>query len=275
MKLEPNTKLVIFDGDDSVGGTWSRKRIYPNLVAQVGHGYFNYPGRPMPKDGATDHNLVSGDMIHRYLNKFAEDNDLKRRIRFNTWIEKVERSPLGDWRITHSEGVVETKKLILATGVTSIPSAPPFKKEAGAIPVIHSKHLAETVPKLESAKRFVIVGAAKSAYDAAYLLCSMGKNVTWVIRPDGSGPMPIMPSELFGLNTITVASTRMMNYLSPSMMTTNGWLGSFMHRTAVGKWLTKSHWRFITSRADNAAGFGDATSKSNVEGLKPDVKDAR
>lgn len=46
----------------------------------------------MPKDGKPKNNLVSGDMTWRYLEKFAEDNDLKRYIRFNTWVSNVERS---------------------------------------------------------------------------------------------------------------------------------------------------------------------------------------
>lgn len=40
LKLAPDTRLSIFDKYDSVGGTWSKDRIYPNLVAQVEFGYF-------------------------------------------------------------------------------------------------------------------------------------------------------------------------------------------------------------------------------------------
>ena len=144
LKLEPDAKLTIFDGDDTVGGTWSKKRIYPNLVAQVAHGYFNYPGTPMPKEGATDHDLVSGDMIHRYLDRFAEDHDLKRRIRFNTWVERIERCPRG-WRLLVNGNSIETTKLILATGVTSVANEPHFKVTEDAVPVVHSRDIAQNV----------------------------------------------------------------------------------------------------------------------------------
>jgi cation diffusion facilitator CzcD-associated flavoprotein CzcO len=40
VKLAPDTRLAIFEKYDSVGGTWNRERIYPNLVAQVEFGYF-------------------------------------------------------------------------------------------------------------------------------------------------------------------------------------------------------------------------------------------
>ncbi|MCJ1434766.1 hypothetical protein MMC27_004136 [Xylographa pallens] len=273
LQLEPSTNLAIFERDNTVGGTWGRDRIYPNLVAQVEHGYFNYPGTPMPKDGSTDHNLVSGDMIFKYLDTFADDHELKGRIRFNSWVSDVERCPRG-WRLIVNGSIVETAKLIVATGVTSIRNSPSFEVKKNAVPVIHSMDIARNVPSFSApeAKHFLIIGAAKSAYDVAYLLCSMGKKVTWAIRPNGSGPMPIMPTELLGKNTITMSSNRMMNYLSPSLMTTESTLGSFFHRTMPGRWLTKTYWNYMTSQADLAAGFGG--NAGNVEGLRPDVRDA-
>jgi dimethylaniline monooxygenase (N-oxide forming) len=63
-----------------------------------------------------------------------------------------------------------------------------------------------------------------------------------------------------------------MNYLSPSLMSTNSALGSFFHRTPLGRWLTKAYWNFITSQSTKAAGFGGKAG--NVEGLRPDVSDA-
>ncbi|KAI1823679.1 flavin-binding monooxygenase-like family protein [Xylaria intraflava] len=273
LKLNPDTRLAIFERDNSVGGTWSRDRIYPNLVAQVEYGYFNYPGTPMPKDGATDHNLVSGKMIFNYLDRFANEHDLKRRICFESWVSKVERCDSG-WRLTVNGRVIHSAKLIIATGVTSVKNSPSFKVEENSVPVIHSIDIARNTQDFstDKAQHFLIVGAAKSAYDIVYQLCSLGKKVTWVIRPDGSGPMPIMPSEVLGLNTITLSCNRLTNYLSPSLMTTDSWLGGFFHRTPMGRWLTKAHWSFITDRADKAAGFGG--NAGPVEGLRPDVRDA-
>ncbi|KAI1323179.1 flavin-binding monooxygenase-like family protein [Xylariaceae sp. FL0255] len=261
LKLDPDAKLAIFERDNSVGGTWSRDRIYPNLVAQVEFGYFNYPGTPMSEDGVTDHNMVSGDMIFKYLDRFADTNDLKRRIYFESWVSDVERCDKG-WRLTVNGHLVESTKLIIATGVTSIRNTPSFDIKQDAVPVIHSIDIARNTQDFASdkAKHFLVVGAAKSAYDIV------------VIRPNGSGPMPIMPSEVLGMNTITLSCNRLTNYLSPSLMTTDSWLGGFFHRTLLGRWLTKVHWNFITSRADKAAGFGG--NAGSVEGLRPDVRDS-
>ncbi|KAI0128331.1 flavin-binding monooxygenase-like family protein [Xylariales sp. AK1849] len=273
LKLEPNTRLAVFDKYENVGGTWSKDRIYPNLVAQVEFGYFNYPSAPMSEDGKPKNNLVTGDMIWRYLDKYAEDNGLKRYIHANSWVSSVERNPSGGWRLTVNGQTINAAKVICAAGITTQTNSPGFTIKENAIPVIHAVDIAKkaaTFPDPEN-KHFVLLGAAKSAYDAAYLLASMGKKVTWVIRDDGAGPMPIMPSRMLGQNTITAGANRLMNYLSPSLMTTDTALGSFFHRSQIGRWLTRSYWKYVTNQAEKAAGFGG--NAGNVEGLKPQVKD--
>jgi dimethylaniline monooxygenase (N-oxide forming) len=270
LDLEPRANLAVFDGEESVGGVWCKNRIYPNLVAQVAIGYFNYPGTPMPNDEKGGH-LIRGEMVQHYLEKFAVDNDLMPHIRLNSWVKKVERCPRG-WRLRVNDSYIETTKLILCCGVASVPSDPPFRVEPGA-KIIHSREIAPSVSAIEDAENFVLVGAAKSAYDVAYYLCSKGKRVTWIIRPDGGGPMPLVPLEIGGIDTIAMGSTRLMSYLSPSMYNTKGILGTFFHRTAVGQWLTKANWNFMSSVSDKAAGFGGDAGAA--EGLKPDLSDRR
>lgn len=158
----------------------------------------------MPQDGKPENNLVSGDMIWRYLDKFASDNDLKRHIRFNSWVSDVRHSPQGTgWTLTVNGITIETAKLICATGVTTQINSPGFSITDNPIPVIHAVDIAKSVAGFSDATNkfdhFVLIGAAKSAYDAAYLLCSLGKKVTWIIREDGSGPMPIMPTSIMGM----------------------------------------------------------------------------
>lgn len=232
----------------------------------------------MPEDGKPENNLVSGDMICRYLEKFAEDNSLKRHIRFNSWVSNVERGPAGcGWVLNVNGRRVEAAKLVCATGVTTQINPPDFRISDDSIPVKHVVNLAKEVTGFKDAtndlEHFVLVGAAKSAYDAAYLLCSLGKKVTWLIREDGSGPMPIMPDKTLGQNTITMSTSRLMSNLSPSLMTTDSLVGAFFHRTWVGRWLTKSAWGYMSHLADKAAGFGSTAART--EALRPQIKDNR
>lgn len=207
-----------------------------------------------------------------YLQTYAEDHDLLRRIRFNTFVSSVERCERG-WRIhfKDSQDTVETEKLLVSPGVASIPSLPSLSINDNSIPMIHSKELGVSLPALESknVQRVVVLGAAKSAYDAVYLLLKMGKKVTWVIRPNGAGPLAILPSELFGyFRSIGVASTRIMTYLSPSILNTKGVLASFFHRTMIGRFFTRTFWG-VTNYVCNL--HGGYNKSPQVASLKPDI----
>lgn len=278
LRLRPTANVTILDSDSTVGGVWSKERLYPNLVAQVKLGFFNYSDTPMPRQGATQSQLVTGTMIHEYLRKYAADHDILRRIRFNTTVERAERCERG-WRLSfkNSKDVMETNKLIVATGVTSIPNMPLAAQtdNNGTVPIVHSRDLGASYSTLKSEKiqSVVVVGAAKSAYDAVYLLLSLGKRVTWIIRPDGAGPLAILPMELFGrFNSIAVASTRLMTHMSPSILNTDGSLYRFFHKSRLGRWCVGMFWDTVTYLSHRHAGYGDG---DHVAGLTPEMDSKR
>ena len=228
----------------------------------------------MPGTG-TKNKIVTGDMIHKYLQKYAEDHDLLRRLRFDTFVKRATRCDRG-WYMTlldsqGAEGTLEAAKLMVCTGVTSIPNMPALKTMDASVPIIHSRDLGaafETLGK-DNVQNVVVVGAAKSAYDAVYLLLSMGKRVTWLIRPDGAGPLAILPSELLGyFNSIAVASTRLMTYLSPSIFNAKGALYRFFQQSAIGRWCTGKIWDSIAYLSDRHAGYSKG---DHVAQLKPEV----
>lgn len=265
----------MIDSDTSVGGVWSKKRLYPNLVAQVKLGLFNYTDAPMAGIGKTKNSMVTGSMIHDYLHRYAENHDLLRRIKWDTFVQTASRCSRG-WRLAlrTSEGatsILETTKLMVCTGVTSIPNMPALTTVDASMPVIHSRDLGAHFEALgkENVESVVVVGAAKSAYDAVYLLLSMGKRVTWIIRPDGAGPLAILPSELLGyFNSIAVASTRLMTHLSPSILNTEGALYKFFQKSALGRWCTGRIWDSIAYLSDRHAGYAKG---DHVAQLRPEI----
>ena len=232
----------------------------------------------MPGQGATRSQLVTGTMIHDYLSKYAADHDLLRRIRFNTTVERAVRCGTR-WRLSFkgSKDVMETGKLIVATGVTSRPHMPVAAQTTKSltVPIVHSRDLGASYSTLQSEKiqNVVVVGAAKSAYDAVYLLLSLGKKVTWIIRPDGAGPLAILPMELFGrFNSIAVASTRLMTYMSPCILNTDGSLYRFFHQSRLGRWCVGMFWDTVTYLSHRHAGYGDG---DHVAGLMPEMDNKR
>ncbi|KAH8596286.1 putative dimethylaniline monooxygenase [Bisporella sp. PMI_857] len=272
LRLRPNVNILIIDTDSTVGGVWSEKRLYPNLVAQVNLGLFNYIDTPMPAEGVTNKRQVTGRMIHNYLQRYAEEHDLLRRIRFNTHVNKVERGPRG-WRLHYKDSadILDTEKLMVATGVTSIPNMPEYMAKDVQVPVVHSRDLGESYNDLQQSKyqHVMVVGAAKSAYDAVYLLLTMGKKVTWVIRPEGGGPLAILPSELLGYFTsIGVASTRLMTGLSPSIFNTEGLVYSLFQANPIGRWLAGAFWDVVAYLSDLHAGYDKG---GHVAGLRPEI----
>ncbi|KAL4942553.1 hypothetical protein BDV06DRAFT_235396 [Aspergillus oleicola] len=287
LRLCPNANLVIIDSDSTVGGVWSEQRLYPNLVAQVNLGLFNYTDTPMPTDGANNEGQVTGRMIRDYLQRYAEEHDLLRRVRFNTFVDKVERRQQvsrggekrgGGWRLHFHQttDMIDTAKLLVAPGVTSIPNMPSCgaadDNDVATIPVIHSKDLGAAFKDLQNVeiKRVIVVGSAKSAYDAVYLLLRMGKRVTWVIRPGGAGPLSILPSKLLGFWTsIGVASTRLMTGLSPSIFNTQGLLYSLLQGNPLGRAVTGLFWDVVAFLSDLHAGYHLG---GHIADLRPDIE---
>jgi lysine/ornithine N-monooxygenase len=211
-------------------------------------------------------------MIHNYLQKYAEDHDLLRRIRFNTVVTDAKQCK-GGWRLSlkGTGEVIETEKLLVATGVTSIPSFPNLDLSQSSLPIIHSRDLGTHYEVIgdEAIKEVVVVGAAKSAYDAVYLLLRMGKKVTWVIRREGGGPLSILPFQvLHVINTIAFASTRLMSHLSPSILNTRGPLYKFLQKTRPGRWCVGRFWDWLdwTSARHASYAAGD-----HVAQLKPEI----
>ncbi|KAF4159269.1 hypothetical protein CNMCM6936_001921 [Aspergillus lentulus] len=274
LRLRPAANLIIIDSDSTVGGVWSRDRVYPNLVAQVRLGLFNYTDTAMsPNGGNAKDERVTGDMIHNYLQQYAEDHDLLRRIRFNTFVTNASRADDG-WRLTFKDStdVIIAEKLLVCTGVTSIPYIPEYPgAKTATVPIIHSRDLGISYPMLQnpSVEHVAVVGAAKSAYDAVYLLLSMGKRVTWIIRRDGAGPLAILPFKILGLmNSIAVASTRLMTYLTPSILNTKGPLYWAFQRNPVGRWCVGRFWDTLTYLSHAHAGYSKG---DHVQMLRPEI----
>ncbi|KAK1979456.1 hypothetical protein LZ30DRAFT_761813 [Colletotrichum cereale] len=274
LRLRPDINLLIIDSDTTVGGVWSKDRLYPNLVAQVKLGLFNYSDTPMPPHGGDKNDpRVTGDMIHDYLQSYAETHDLLRRIRFNTFVVNAAQTA-GGWRLElESSGhVIVAAKLMVATGVTSIPSMPELPQSGDSIPRVHSRDLGASFGALEdpAVRSVVVVGAAKSAYDAVYLLLKMGKEVTWVIRTEGAGPLAILPFKILGaVNSIAFASTRLMTFLSPSILNAEGAMAWLFQRTKLGRWCVGQFWDCLDLVSQRHAGYG---AGDHVQLLKPEIE---
>jgi len=227
----------------------------------------------MKAEGLTDQGYISGKTIHDYLHSYADHFDLLRRTRFSTWVQNVERTDGTKWKVfvTDPSGgdSIICDKLIIANGPASKPRLPDFALNTTfKNPIIHSRDLGTYIDRLQSpdVKRVLILGAAKSAYDAAYAAMELGKQVDWVIRPTGGGPLTMFPANFFGINAIAIASTRFYGKFSPSNYVTSGLWYKLLQRSWLGQQMTKSFWAVTSAMNSYYAGYSNS---ANSEQLRP------
>ena len=224
----------------------------------------------MKKENLTPDRYIGGETINRYLNDFARDYDLVRRIRLRTHVTKVEHLDEDGWRlIIDGAPAIRADRVVYATGVSSDMYVPQIAKDNFHKPVIHSGQIGTSLESLQGpdTQRATVVGAAKSSYDTVFLLIKAGKKVDWIIREDGSGPLAIMPPRLMGvLNTVDVMATRALASFSPAILNTSGVWYKCLHKTRVGRFIVKAFWRTVAGMAESHAGYH---RNANAARLRP------
>lgn len=143
--------------------------------------------------------------MHEFFKAYAKQFDVSRRIDFETEVLEISRLEGAQaWnvkvRTPAGEQHMQTKKLIIATGVTNRPHKPPIDG-AGEFdgPILHSAELgkqAGIIVKDPQVKTVAVLGGGKSAYDAVYLAAMAGKDVEWIMRKSGKGPSWVFPSHI-------------------------------------------------------------------------------
>ncbi|KAK3899399.1 hypothetical protein C8A05DRAFT_36991 [Staphylotrichum tortipilum] len=255
-QLNPDKSLALLDSGSTLGGVWAKDRLYPGLKTNNMLGTYEYPDFPMDPEtfgvGPGEH--ITGEVMHRYLTKYAEKFDILNKIRHGTAVSTAEHKdgPEGGWILTVQDGEgsrqIFAMKLVVATGLTSEPFLPHIdgQEEFGA-PMFHGKDFIKHAATLEMAKRVTVFGGTKLAWDAVYAYASRGIKVDWVIRESGHGPAWISPPYVTPLKKWLekLVHTRMLTWFSPCVWgAADGYPGirRFFHGTALGRAITNAFW---------------------------------
>lgn len=258
-QLNPGKSLIILDGGSSLGGVWAKERLYPGLKTNNMLGTYEFPDFPMDTEtfGVKPGEFIPGDVMHRYLTKYAEKFDILDKIRYQCKVLVAEHQDgaEGGWVLTVESGSsqcrIATRKLIMATGFTSDPFLPHFEgQEEFGVPLFHGKDFLQHADTLESAKRVTVFGGTKSAWDAVYAYGTKGIRVDWVIRESGHGPAWISPPYVTPLKKWLekLVHIRMLTWFSPcSWGAADGYPGirNFYHGTAIGRAITNTFWSIL------------------------------
>ncbi|KAL2068201.1 hypothetical protein VTL71DRAFT_16299 [Oculimacula yallundae] len=255
--LHPTHKIIILDGNKSLGGTWSRDRIYPGLKANNILGWFEYPDMPLTADEfdvkAGDH--IKAEAFNAYLETYAERFHVTERLRLNTRVVSIQ----------HAAGAGCTaksmRKGLLSPPDTSEALLPWFPgQETFQPPLFHTKDWAQHQDILKSAKSAVVLGGGKSAFDAAYMLADAGVKCHMVIRSSGHGPAWMSQYLLtpFKIGLESLVNTRAIGWFSPCVWAHYGGYGllrRFLHGTWLGRRIVDGFWAILQIDNINLSGL--------------------
>jgi len=208
--------------------------------------------------GIKEGNHVTGEVMHEYLKAYAERSDLLKLIDFETDVIDISRLEGSQgWNLrVHAdvERSVQTKKLVIATGVTNHPHRPHFEgAENFGGDILHSAELGAKGASLTtdpSVRAIAILGGGKSAYDAVYFAAAAGRQVEWIMRKSGKGPEWVFPTRTnvgpFSVVRETLPARRIVSLFSPCLWKDGlGWLRYFLHFTSLGKIIARKFWAQI------------------------------
>ncbi|KAJ5618338.1 hypothetical protein N7528_006981 [Penicillium herquei] len=252
----PGCHLLVLEAGSDIGGTWAAERLYPNLLSQNSYGLYEFSDQPLVHDDdKRDSSFIPGWRINQYLHSWATRWGLMERIKDDCKVVSIRRLESKEWslRLELIEPDEENRwvtmicdKLILATGLTSIPSLPNVDtsqvSESKRASVIHAKAIGEwsynnlgyspfpnwlqrnqNRPTSRLPRSVVVYGGAKSAFDLVHLFATLHRNdpalhlnftpkdpvnVHWIIRDTGVGPAWMVPPTSTLPNGEVVASDK-------------------------------------------------------------------
>ena len=249
-------------------------------------GTYEYSDFPMDEAtfGVKTGEFIPGHVVHEYLKKYAQHFGVYDRIRFERKVESAERKPDGDhgWILTVSsatdiEGIgsktsskIHTRKLIIATGLTSEPFIPQLKGESDFdAPIFHSKNFLDHADTIGTASSVVVLGSSKSAFDVAYAYAAKGVTVDLVIRASGHGPAWCAPPYVTPFRRWLEKLVNL-RLLEPSAKRghADGFAGvrKFLNKTFIGRKFISAFWAIL---AGDVNSLNKYTSHPETAKLKP------
>lgn len=151
------TNFTVYEKADEVGGTW-RDNTYPGLQCDVPSRYYSYSFAP---NSRWSKGFSPGPEIQRYFVRFADEQDLRRNIRFGTAVIRAEWVD-DHWDLELSDGSGDTADVVVgATGVLHLPRLPQIDGlEDFAGPCFHSARWDHSVSY--AGKRVGLIGTGSS-----------------------------------------------------------------------------------------------------------------
>jgi cation diffusion facilitator CzcD-associated flavoprotein CzcO len=265
LQIHPDANILVLEAQSTIGGVWSQERQYPDLKSNNMLGTYEYPDFPMDTDtyGVKAGQHVPGHVIHRYLSDYAKKTGVFSRTRFDTKVLEASKATNDEGWVLGTDNndllSISTRKLVVATGLTSTPFIPTFTGadifvESGLL--IHSRDFNRHTDRLfNKASSVTVLGGSKSAWDVAYACATRNVPVNLVIRSTGQGPTWMAPPYVTPAKAWLekLVHRRFLTWLSPCIWgDEDGYSGvrSFLHGTWLGRKFVDAFWWVLSTDAN-------------------------
>ncbi|MCJ1381095.1 monooxygenase [Xylographa soralifera] len=286
LDIHPQTQLVILDKDNCVGGTWNSRRSYDSFWTQWTVGTAEFSDVPMVRPPEEDlyYEFFKAKHTTKYLEDYVDQQrhagrTLRDRIRFGVEVQSV-RKHGGEWLVLTKNGTgdstqtLHARKLIVASGLTSVPKIPVLPgKDNFDGPIIHQEAFGSSdVLSSSHVHDIAVLGGGKSSADIVYSAVKAGKTVSWIIKetettgpgfffsPKGKGPYK---------NAFEVGMTRLAATFTPSIVNDQTWWTWFLHSTTYGIRLMNSFWAMVDKATRVDANFSGRDHAKGFDKLEP------
>lgn len=198
---------VILDASSKPAAPWRDRhdQLKLNTHRLISH----LPGMRIPRSFGA---FPSRDDMVRYLEDYEHFLDVP--IHRNVHIKRIDPVKHG-WQLTASDGVWQTRNVIIATGHERVPFIPAWPgRDEFTGELVHAAHFGRVDRFLD--KRILVVGAGNSGTDVLNHLVRLRTNTLWVsVR---NGPV-ILPTKVLGIP---------LQLLSPLMVPMPPWAVDFL-----------------------------------------------
>lgn len=157
---------LLLEASERSGAAWSRR--YAALCLNTTRRFSGLPGLPIPR---TAGRYPSAASYLAYLDAYAAHFALA--VRTETRVRSIALSDAVGWRVTTSDGAVEARTVVIATGHDAVPFTPPWPgREEYVRPLDHASAYRDAVPY--RGLDVLVVGAGNSGADIAVDLAEGG-----------------------------------------------------------------------------------------------------
>jgi putative flavoprotein involved in K+ transport len=208
---------VLIDRADSIGSAWLTR--YDSFRLHTIRWLSGLPGLPIPAQFGP---WVARDDFIAYLERYADRFDVRPRL--GVELHWLTAAGDGGWELATSQGPLQTRRVVLATGACTEPHTPSWPgRDAFRPELIYSSQYRN--PDRYAGQRVLVVGSGNSASEVAVDLVSSGDvTVEMAVRT----PPTILRRDTHGIPTQPVGIA--LRYAPPAIVNP---LGAALRRLTI------------------------------------------